>query len=79
MQRQIEAAESQGAITGTTLGAISTSGMADSMLGETQNAVRIYDAYFGKLPYNRIAMTQQPALALVRLGQPLSTCLTWPL
>lgn len=34
---------------------------ADLALNSTQNAVRIYNAYFGKLPYNRIAMTQQPA------------------
>jgi aminopeptidase N len=35
--------------------------MADSALADAQNSMRIYNAYFGKLPYSRIAMTQQPA------------------
>jgi aminopeptidase N len=35
--------------------------MADSALADAQNASRIYNAFFGKLPYTRIAMTQQPA------------------
>jgi hypothetical protein len=48
-------------VTGTTLGSISTTSMADSAIGEAENAARIYNAYFGKLPYTRIAMTQQPA------------------
>lgn len=47
-------------MTGIT-GNITTSGMADAALNDTQNATRIYSAYFGKLPYTRIAMTQQPA------------------
>jgi hypothetical protein len=47
-------------ITGIT-GNITTSSMADSALTDTQNATRIYSAYFGKLPYTRIALTQQPA------------------
>ena len=45
----------------TTLGAISTTAIADAALADAQNATRIYNAYFGKLPYTRIAMTQQPA------------------
>ncbi len=60
MQIQIEKAEAQGIKTNTTLGAISTTGMAKSALADTQNATRIYNAYFGKLPYTRVAMTQQP-------------------
>ena len=42
-------------------GSGSTLGGADLALNSTQNAMRIYNAYFGKLPYTRIAMTQQPA------------------
>jgi hypothetical protein len=62
MQQNIEAYETQtGNHTDTTLGAISTTGMADSALADAQNATRIYDLYFGKLPYTRVAMTQQPA------------------
>jgi len=61
VQLDIERAESQGIKTGTTLGSISTTGMADSALADAQNSMRIYNAYFGKLPYSRIAMTQQPA------------------
>jgi hypothetical protein len=61
MQMAIERAESEGAVTGTTLGSISTTTMANSALTDTQNATRIYSAFFGKLPYTRIAMTQQPA------------------
>jgi hypothetical protein len=61
IQMQIEQAERAGAQTMTTLGAISTTGMADSALADAQNATRIYNAFFGKLPYTRVAMTQQPA------------------
>jgi hypothetical protein len=61
MQRQIEQFEAAGGKTETTLGALSTSGMADTALTDTQNAMRIYNAFFGKLAYSRIAMTQQPA------------------
>ena len=61
IQHEIERLESQGYKTMTTLGSISTTTIADSALADAQNAVRIYNAYFGKLPYTRIAMTQQPA------------------
>ena len=60
-QRRIEQAESEGAVTGTTLGALNTGGMADTVLVQAQNATRIYNSFFGKLPYKRVAMTQQPA------------------
>src|SRR5438876_7139425 len=43
------------------LGSMSTMGMAKSMLADAQNATRLYSAYFGKLPFNRLALTQQPA------------------
>ncbi len=61
IQQQIEQIEREGGRTGTTLGAISTTGMADQALADAENSTRIYDAYFGKLPYTRLAMTQQPA------------------
>lgn len=61
VQRQIEQAESQGISTQTTLGSLNTGGMADTVLNQAQNATRIYTGFFGKLPYKRVAMTQQPA------------------
>ena len=61
IQNQIDRLESQGMKTMTTLGSISTTAMADAALADAQNATRIFNAYFGKLPYTRIAMSQQPA------------------
>ena len=61
IQQAIERAETEGARTMTTLGVISTTKMADAALADAQNATRIYNLFFGKLPYTRIAMTQQPA------------------
>ncbi|HEV7643211.1 MAG TPA: M1 family aminopeptidase [Pyrinomonadaceae bacterium] len=61
IQVQVEQAESAGAVTGTTFGSMSTSAGAKVVLTEAQNAVRIYSNFFGKLPYKRVAMTQQPA------------------
>ena len=60
-QLAIEQAEARGVETYTTLGSISMSKMADSLLLDAQNSTRIYNAFFGKVPYSRIAMTQQPA------------------
>lgn len=60
IQDQIDRLESSGMRTATTLGAMSTTSMADTVLSEAQNSTRIYDNYFGKLPFKRIAMTQQP-------------------
>jgi hypothetical protein len=42
-------------------GSMTTTGMADSAIADAQNSTRIYNAFFGKLPYTRVAMTQQPA------------------
>jgi hypothetical protein len=61
IQQDIERLEREGYKTMTTLGSISTTGMADSALADAQNSARIYNIFFGKLPYSRIAMTQQPA------------------
>lgn len=46
---------------GVGIGSMSTLGKVDSVMVDAENATRIYDAYFGKLPYTRVAMTQQPA------------------
>ena len=43
------------------VGSMSTTGMADSAITDAKNSTRIYNAYFGKMPYARLAMTQQPA------------------
>jgi hypothetical protein len=61
-------------ITGVT-GNITTSGMANAALTDAQNSTRIYSAYFGKLPYQRIAMTQQPAF---NFGQAWPTLIYMP-
>ena len=60
MQTDIEQAEAAGFKTGTTLGSISTTGMADQAIADATNSTRIYNAFFGKTPFTRIAMTQQP-------------------
>jgi hypothetical protein len=75
IQLAIERAEDAGAHTTTTLGSISTTKMADSAIGDAQNATRVYNAYFGKLPYTRIAMTQQPAF---NFGQAWPTLVFMP-
>ena len=43
------------------LQSLNTTGMAKTVLIEAQNSTRIYNAFFGKLAYQRLAMTQQPA------------------
>jgi hypothetical protein len=53
---------SEGSGSGGTLGSINTGGGAKMVLSETQNATRIYNNFFGRLAYKRIAITQQPAL-----------------
>ena len=74
---QIEGARPGSAsnVTGTTLESISTTQMADSAIADAQNATRIYNAFFGKLPYTRIAMTQQPA---ANFGQAWPTLVFMP-
>jgi len=39
----------------------STTKGGDLAINSAQNALRIYNSYFGRLPYTRVAMTQQPA------------------
>jgi hypothetical protein len=61
IQQQIAELERKGYKIFATLGSVSTTKMGDHALAEAQNATRIYNAFFGKLPYSRVAMTQQPA------------------
>jgi hypothetical protein len=75
VQQRMEELERQGVKTGTTLGSISTGQMADSAIADTQNSTRIYNAFFGKLPYTRVAMTQQPA---ANFGQAWPTLIFMP-
>jgi Carboxypeptidase regulatory-like domain/Peptidase family M1 domain len=75
IQQNIDQAENAGVKTMTTLGSISTTAMADSAISDAQNATRIYNFYFGKLPYSRIAMTQQPA---INFGQAWPTLIFMP-
>lgn len=70
-----EQAEANGYITGQTLGALNTLEGSNKVLGEAQNSVRLYNAFFGKLPYKRIAMTQQPA---GNFGQAWTTLIFMP-
>lgn len=60
---------------GVGIGSMSTTGMADSAIADAENSTRIYNAYFGKLPYTRIAMTQQPA---ANFGQAWPTLVYMP-
>ncbi len=46
---------------GGPVGSMSTVGGYKRIFPITQNSVRIYDSFFGKLPYTRVAMTEQPA------------------
>jgi hypothetical protein len=43
------------------IGSMNTLGMSGPMLADAQNSTRIYNQFFGKLPFNRLALTQQPA------------------
>ncbi|MDQ2855613.1 MAG: hypothetical protein M3R68_04735, partial [Acidobacteriota bacterium] len=80
VQLQIEQAETTGTRnpaprTETTLGSISTTSMGDQAIADARNATRIYNNFFGKLPYSRIAMTQQPAF---NFGQAWPTLIFMP-
>jgi hypothetical protein len=59
--QRVQDSDEKGGQSFTTLGALNTSGMANNMMVQAQNSVRIYNNFFGKLPHKRIAMTQQPA------------------
>lgn len=74
-QLAIEQADREGTETFTTLGSISMAKMADALLVDSQNSTRIFNAYFGKIPYSRLAMTQQPA---ANFGQAWPTLIFMP-
>jgi hypothetical protein len=57
-------------------GMISTLGMADAAIAEAQNSTRIFNEYFGKLPYAKITMSQQPA---PNFGQSWPTLIYMPI
>jgi hypothetical protein len=53
--------QEQGEMTGRTIDAMNTTSGAKVVLAQAQNATRIYNSFFGKMPYKRLAMSQQPA------------------
>jgi hypothetical protein len=55
---------------------MSPSRLMDQMLGESQNAMRIYSAWFGKSEFTRIAITQQPQFSF---GQSWPTLVYLPM
>ena len=57
------------------VGSMNTTSMADSVIADAENSTRIYNLFFGKLPYTRIAMTQQPS---GRFGQAWPTLVYMP-
>lgn len=67
--------ESRGGTTFTTLEAANTVTGMSGVLTDAQNSLRIYDSYFGKVPYKRFAMTQQPA---DNFGQAWATLIFMP-
>ena len=54
---------------------MSTLGMSGRILADAQNSTRIYNVYFGKLPFSRLALTQQPA---ANFGQAWPTLVYMP-
>ncbi len=60
---------------GPVLGRAYTGLAADKALAHTQNSMRIFNAFFGRLPYARVAVTQQPAASF---GQAWPTLIYMP-
>ena len=46
---------------GITSGGINTTGIMNQTLAESGNAINLFTAYFGAIPYKSISVTQQPA------------------
>lgn len=46
---------------GITTGGFNTTGMAKSMLAEAVNSLRLFNQYFGPIPFKTLAITQQPS------------------
>ncbi|HVF30825.1 MAG TPA: M1 family aminopeptidase [Pyrinomonadaceae bacterium] len=59
---QIERPTGRSAMTdeGNLGASVTTSSMAQVVLADAVNSTKIYNAYFGKVPFKRVAMTQQP-------------------
>jgi hypothetical protein len=59
---QIERPTGQAAMSdeGNLGASVTTSSMAEVVLADAVNSTKIYNAYFGKVPFKRVAMTQQP-------------------
>ncbi|HVF49957.1 MAG TPA: carboxypeptidase regulatory-like domain-containing protein [Pyrinomonadaceae bacterium] len=75
MQMAAQQAEANSQESFTTIGGMSTAKMADASLSEAQNSTRLFNAFFGKLPYTRFAMSQQPA---ANFGQAWPTLIFMP-
>lgn len=58
----LSAYRSTGADSGSAMN-LSPSSMADTVLVDAQNSVRIYTQWFGAAPFGRLAVTQQPAFS----------------
>jgi len=68
--------ESAGSMRGASeMGSMNTLGMSGRILADAQNSTRIYNVYFGKLPFDRLALTQQPA---ANFGQAWPTLVYMP-
>jgi len=52
--------EVPGYLRGAGLGNMAPSAMADSAIVDSMNSIRLFEHWFGPLPYGRIAVTQQP-------------------
>jgi hypothetical protein len=76
-QKLVEQFEARvgGLLTEDSLGTMNTTSGMNKVMVEAQNSVRLYNAYFGRLPYKRIAMTQQPA---GNFGQAWTTLIYMP-
>lgn len=55
---------------------LSPSSLAQSAMADTTNSVRVFELWFGKLPYGRVAITQQPQM---NFGQSWPTLVYLPI
>ena len=58
------------------VGGMTPTRMMDRAMVETQNSMRLFSAWFGELPYGRVAVTQQPQM---NFGQSWPTLIYLPL
>jgi hypothetical protein len=76
IQADIEQAEQRGIRTEATLGNLDTTGLIKKALAEGQISISLYTAYFGPIPYKRVALTQQTA---TNFGQSWPTLVYLPI